>query len=83
MTAPTALLLLTGLAFLIIGVWWWRSDPVSAGRPASLLVMFGIAFCLCAVWWVWGPYGFGVVIAALVCLALMLMLSRPAGGNVG
>lgn len=47
----TAIFIVTSAASIIIGIAWYRSDPVSAGRPGSLLVLMG-ALGIGAVWWV-------------------------------
>ena len=39
-----------GIALILLGVFWYRSDPVSAGRPGSLLVIVGLGF-VGGAWW--------------------------------
>lgn len=50
MTGPLMLLLGFSLATVVIGILWYRSDPVSAGYPGSFLVMMGIAG-IGVTWW--------------------------------
>ncbi len=45
-----SVLLIFGLSLIAIGLPWYRSDPVSAGRPAFLFVLMGIVFGT-AQWW--------------------------------
>ena len=51
MTGPMIAALAFAISLIVLGVIWYRSNPVSAGRPGSLLVLMGalgiVAVLLC------------------------------------
>lgn len=51
MAGPLIAFAIFCLVLTVLGIAWYRSDPVSAGRPGSLLVIVGI-LGIGAAWWV-------------------------------